>query len=136
MAPERIDEFDAALELARHDLGAAQRVVRRLRRSALRLGDSRRSIACLVALRIFASMAGNRVEERRLIAKLAAERGEWLDIYLLAQVWERDGNLAKARTLYEQALRICPDADPDRDLVARALARLSLGAAPSRRRLS
>jgi hypothetical protein len=113
-----------ALSLGKRDLAAARAGVRILRQRALRRRDSVQAAACLVALRLFASVGGDEGEEARVAAKLAAERGEWMDLFWLGRIHERRGHFSKARTLYRQALGKCKRRDPDRDLVVSALAAL------------
>lgn len=114
-----------AISLAQRDLPNARVAIKRLRRSALRLGDQRQAEACLVALRLVANASGDEAEEARIAAKLAAERGDWFDLYWLGRVNERQGRVSRAVSLYEKSLRECPNDDPDRDLVASALAALT-----------
>lgn len=113
-----------AITLARRDLSSARATLRRLRRRALRQADPTQAAACLDALRLFASAAGDEREEARVAAKLAVERGDWMDLYWLGRIHERRGQMSKARILYKQSLRKCGRREPDRDLVVSALTAL------------
>lgn len=114
-----------AVLLAKTDLGAARRSAAAARRKAPRRGEREIAAACLGAMRLFATWAEDRLAELRLARKAVKERGNWLDLIALAQVYVQRSQFADARSLYGRALEKCVDDDVARTLVTAALSRLS-----------
>ena len=103
-SPPIREALDGAIRKARSDMGFAVRSIRQLRQRALRTGNREGAVACLVALKLLASVQGLDDQVLRIANKLVIERGSAHDFYTLGQIWQQRRAFRRARSLYEQAL--------------------------------